>query len=66
MKDRYTPYKVGDEVDVIRHTHGWNDGATGIITQINVRPTKTHYYTVKNLSSGEEYEVKHTRDLKFK
>lgn len=59
-------FQKGDEVTCLRHRHGWNDGAHGIITHIGHRSGGSAFYTVKDLETGQEYEVRHTCDLQAK
>ena len=56
---------IGDKVYVIRERHGWHDG--NLICEIiekHKRSTGTHWYFVRD-SNGNEYEVKHSRDMRL-
>jgi len=57
-------YSVGDEVSIIRHRHGWEDGRIkGVVTSVSFRSGGAAYYTVTD-SDGQDYDVYNTKDLR--
>lgn len=57
-------FRVKQRVKVIRHKHGWVDGAIeGKIQSINFRPTGTAFYTVQG-DDGFEYHILKSKDIK--
>ena len=58
----HAPFKVGDEVRVIRARHGWHDGRLlATITARHQRLTGTWSYDAVTVD-GDYIEIKHTRD----
>lgn len=57
-------FKIQQRVRIIRHKHGWSDGAIkGKIKTINFRPTGTAFYTVLG-DDGLEYHILKSKDIK--
>jgi len=57
-------FKLKQKVRIIRHKHGWADGAIeGKILTINFRPTGTAFYTVLG-DDGFEYHILKSKDIK--
>ena len=60
------PFKVGQNVRIIRARHGWHDGnAKGIVSGVYKNSHETYSYSVKGLGDfeGHDFEIEHTRDL---
>lgn len=57
-------FKKGDSVAIIRHRHGWEDGAIkGTVSSVRHRRGGAAFYTVVD-ADGQEYDVRSTKDLK--
>jgi hypothetical protein len=53
-------FKLGDEVSVIRHRHGWEDGGVvGVIVELS------EFSCVVQDDEGEQYEIRHCRDIRL-
>lgn len=57
-------FNIGDRVEVIRHRHGWDSGATGEVTEKYRRSGGAAYYVVTEDEFGCELEVRHSNDLR--
>ncbi len=55
-----TDFALGDEVSVIRHAHGWEDGrVVGVIVEI------ADYSCLVRDEDGCEYEIEKPRDIRL-
>ncbi len=53
-------FNLGDEVSVIRHRHGWEDGAVvGVIVELS------EFSCVVQDDEGKQYEIRHPRDIRL-
>jgi hypothetical protein len=53
-------FKLGDEVAVIRHRHGWEDGGVvGVIVELS------EFSCVVQDDEGEQYEIRKCRDIRL-
>lgn len=55
-------FKMGEEVCIIRHRHGWEDGrVSGIITKLE--PTYAEVTDLSDKKNPAVYEIGHPRDI---
>jgi hypothetical protein len=53
-------FKLGDEVSIIRHRHGWEDGGVvGVIVELS------EFSCVVQDDAGWRYEISHCRDIRL-
>lgn len=57
-------HQLGDRVGIIRHRHGWEDGAIeGNVTKVNHREGGAAYYVVTD-DNGNHFDIHATKDLR--